>query len=96
MQFEIKPSDYNTKRSFMDTIWQNSERETIARNIVIIQGDDFAPFTFDEYVKLCGHASAPGDEWVVEALADEGYLDRSGETFMVNLNFLGAIEKYRN
>ncbi len=96
MKFERTPLDYNTKRDFMDSVWQNSERETIARNIVMIQDEEFEPFTFVEYVDRCDHSSAPGDEWVVKALADEGYLDRDGDTFMVNFNFLAAIEKYRN
>jgi len=99
MEVSIKPSDFDTKQRFMNTIWQNSERETIARNIVIFlrkHGDEFVPFTWNQYRQKCCHAVEAGEEVFLNALAKEGYLDMTEDGYYkVNLAFLGAINKFK-
>ena len=100
MKIEVKPSDYNIKKHFYDTIWQNNEKETIARNIVSISknsmNNEFSSFSWKEYIKYCKHKITIGEKYILDDLVDEGYLDfDEEEKYRVNEAFIGVIYKFK-
>ncbi len=101
MNIEVKPSDYNIKKHFYATIWQNCEKEIIARNIVFICRDkmnnEFSPFSWEKYVEYCGHKTTIGEKYILNNLVACGYLDfDEDKKYRVNEAFIGVIHKFKN
>jgi hypothetical protein len=84
----IKPSD--VKKPLMDTPWQNSERETIATNILKLSrfanSDDWKPFTWEDYVEFCSHTPSHGEKAILDEFAENGYLKKDGEMYEIGSN----------
>ena len=91
----MKPNEINTKEDFWKSLWRNSEKETIARNIVIIMKKGWKKFTWDEYKKKCGHSVTIAERDVLDDFVEEGYLDKTGDHYMTNNLFYAALEPYR-
>jgi hypothetical protein len=94
----LKPHQFDTSRSFMDLVWQHSETETIARNIVLIStqqnSEEWTPFTWERYSQLCTHKVGAGERDILEQLVRGNYLDKVGEQYSVTDRFIEAITKY--
>ncbi|HSI03247.1 MAG: hypothetical protein ACAI38_00465 [Myxococcota bacterium] len=90
------PNSIDVKRPFMDTVWQSSETETVARNIVIIARKDGAwrPFSEQDYESGCQHVTTPRDYAVLRKLGQGGYLDRDGERYRVNDLFIRVLSRW--
>ena len=76
----IKPSD--VKKGLWDTPWQNSERETIAMNILKLaraKEDKWDSFTWQDYVEFCSHRPTLAEERILEEFASTGYLSKDGD-----------------
>ncbi len=99
MRVGMKPSDFNIKSHFYSTIWGNSEKEQIARNIVYISltkmDDEFLPFSWEEYKKYCEHKVTEQEKWVLDDLAEGKYLFFKNNKYEVNAAFLGAILEFK-
>jgi len=72
----FNPNQINISRPFMGSVWQNSETETIARNVVVIQqkldGTKWTPFTWEQYKAGCSHNVTVAEREVLEALVHGG------------------------
>lgn len=94
---KIKPSDV-TKMIF-DTVWENSEKETVATNILELardqKGDEWKPFTWEDYVAYCSHEVDDDEEEVLDEFVSTGYLskDTSG-AYHFKQKILGVYRKY--
>ncbi len=80
----------------MDTFGK-SETETIARNVVIISqktGDQWQPFTFEEYVARCTHAGACNEQGFLNVLAENGFLHLEDGKYSVTDTFIGRLAEY--
>lgn len=96
----IQPSDIDYKNGFFSTAWQNSERETIARNIVVLckrLGNMFIPFSWTTYKKVCNHKVTLSEQRYLDHLVDEGYLTfNKRRQYAINFEFLQVLKKYIN
>lgn len=95
--FSIKPSDV-TKELF-GSPWQNCEKETIASNICKLSrfknGDDWKPFTWDDYVSFCSHDVTSYEHDVLDGFADTGYLEKDAAgTYRFTRKILGVYMQY--
>ncbi len=94
----IKPSDIATDDHFFSSIWQNCEKECIARNIVVIakKKDKWQPFTFNQYKTGCSHVASDSDRWILEDFVKFGYLTKktNRHSYNVNNKFIKAIFQY--
>ncbi len=92
----IKPSDVS--KPLMGTVWKNSERETIATNIVKLSrfqnGDKWEPFTWEDYVEFCSHTPCGGEKAILEEFARTGYLDKDEETYSFTRKIIGVYMQY--
>jgi len=72
----LKPKHIDIKQRFMGTSFQNSETETIVRNICIIQKklnpNEWTPFSWEDYKKLVTHSASSSELGVLEALVNGG------------------------
>lgn len=92
----VKPSDIKIDKDFMDTFGDN-DIEVIARNIVIISkknGDQWQPFTFDDYVRLCSHGSACNEQGMLNVMAQKGFLQLQDGKYSVCDVFIGRLAAY--
>lgn len=92
----VAPQDIKTKDGFRNTIHQNSEKETISRNIVIISRDNgkWFPFNFEDYKNGCGHNVTVEELRTIEDLAAGGYLSEKDGKYEITDMFLNAIREY--
>ncbi len=103
----IKPSEVNTATRFWDSGFQNLERETVARNITVLNqalaydadDDRWQPFTVDEYVTFRTATSTEPvgakERGVMYNMANEGYLelDDAGH-YAITSRFLGVVVQF--
>src|SRR3989338_6686115 len=72
----LLPEDVSLKMSFMDSEFQNTETETIVKNIVFIQQKmnpkQWTPFSFDDYREHCTHNVSDAEKGVLEAFGKGG------------------------
>jgi hypothetical protein len=71
-----KPKDIPTNHWFMGSPFQNSECETILRNIILLQkhnnSEEWTPFTWDEYKSFCTHKVNDSEKGVLKAFVEGG------------------------
>lgn len=71
----ITPKDISSKKWF-DSVFQNSECETILRNIIMLQQhvspDEWTPFSWDDYVAFCTHNVTSDEKVVLNAFVNGG------------------------
>ncbi|MBP6238826.1 MAG: hypothetical protein KA536_21940 [Saprospiraceae bacterium] len=75
MDVSFLPKDIHTK-GYMNSVFQNSECETILRNIVLLQKkkspDKWIPFSWDDYKSFCTHKVTDSEKNVLNAFAKGG------------------------
>ncbi len=71
-----QPKDIRTDHYFMGSVFQNSECETILRNIVQMQKkqnpDSWQPFTWEQYKAFCTHKVTDSERGVLDAFVKGG------------------------
>ena len=69
------PNQISTE-SFIGSVFENSECETILRNIVILQKSknphSWTPFSWDDYVEFCTHNVSLGEKRVLDTFVKGG------------------------
>lgn len=72
----IQPQHINTNHGFMGSVFQNSECETILRNIVMLQKkanpERWTPFTWEDYKAFCTHKVTSSELGVLNAFVKGG------------------------
>lgn len=90
----VKPSDFNLTSGLANSIFQNSDRQTVARSIIEISlknGDRWHPFSFAEYQTLSSHHVVFTEEWILDALVAEGFLKLTEHRYSVTHRFIGML-----
>lgn len=71
-----QPKNIRTNHNFMGSVFQNSECETILRNIVLMQkvqnSDSWQPFTWEQYKAFCSHKVTESERGVLNAFVNGG------------------------
>ncbi len=72
---EIQPK-HIAHGNFMGSVFQNSECETILRNIVMLQKsadpEQWTPFTWEQYKDFCTHKVSDAERGVLDAFVKGG------------------------
>mgnify|MGYP000243364080 CR=1 FL=1 len=103
----ITPSLIDVKRYFVGSSFGKSEKETIARNIVILSqvvayvegNDSWHPFTLEDYIAF-REANNPKEpvEWkergVLSGFVSGGYLEETDAGLQVTDAFIQAVGKF--
>ena len=93
----FRPSQV-TKPLF-DTVWRNSERETIATNLLKMarsNGDAWSSFTWDDYVGFCSHSVSPAEKAIINEFAETGYLKDENGIYSFTAKMIGVYMQYSN
>ena len=71
-----QPKQIRTNHHFMNSVFQNSECETILRNIVLLQKnanpERFTPFTWEQYKDFCTHNVSERERGVLNTFVSGG------------------------
>lgn len=96
MKKDLKPSD--VKKAMMASVWRKSEYEMIATNLLKMSkfgnGDTWKPFTWDDYCGYCSHKPSDGERYIIENLANTGYLRKEGDTYHFTDRILEEYARY--
>jgi hypothetical protein len=96
MPDQIKPSE--VKKPLMGTPWQNSERETVATNILKLSrfknGDSWKPFSWADYVSFCSHEPIREERDILDEFAEEGYLKKDSDTYSFTKKIIDIYVQY--
>ena len=72
----VLPKEIRTNHGFMGSVFQNSECETILRNIVMLQKDKnpegWTPFSWEDYKNYCTHRVSDSEKGVLDAFVKGG------------------------
>ena|SRR6266481_647639 len=94
---QVKPTDINIKSDLMGSEFRNSEKETIAKNIIIFSrknSDQWLAFTFEQYMKLCGHRITESGRTVLNELVVERVLTCYGGRYKITNSFIAKLFKF--
>lgn len=90
----FKPSEVDISNGLCGSDFNNSELETIARNIIIVSkksGDQWIEFSCEDYQRLCNHQVTAWELWYLNEMKEKGYLDFKGGKFSINRRFLDVV-----
>lgn len=96
MSIKVLPSHLQNGH-FFASIWQNSERETIAANIVFIcehNGDKWIEFSWEDYKRMCEHSVTDKERRYLNLLKVEGYLGGDPDMYKPTVDFIKAIFQF--
>jgi len=93
----VLPCDFDVSRRFSGTSLRKSEKETIARNIIIIcqrENQGWLQFTWNRYVELCGHNPTLGEKGVMDGFVKDGLLTCTDGVYAITDAFIHTLNKY--
>lgn len=93
----IKPSDVD--KPLFDSVWQNSEKEQIASNILKLarfrNGDTWGSFTKKDYVEFCSHRVTDSEYHILDKFAETGYLNKDSDgVYSFTRKIIGVYMQY--
>ena len=92
----VKPSE--VVEELMDTVWQNTEKEIVATNILKLSrfrnNNRWVPFSWDEYVAFCSHRATLSEQRILDDFAATGYLAKLGDTYVFTMRLLDVYAQY--
>lgn len=92
----VKPSE--VVEELMDTVWQNTEKEIVATNILKLSrfrnNNRWVPFSWDEYVAFCSHRATLSEQQILDDLAATGYLAKLGDKYVFTMRLLDVYAQY--
>ncbi len=91
---QVKPSGIDISNHLIGSNLNNSEKETIARNIILIgqkNGDKWPEITFAQYGELCTHKVTDSEESVLNALVSMGFLSCDNGVYRVLDKFIVTL-----
>ena len=75
----MQPKQIASNLWFMGTPFQNSQCESILRNIVVMQKsrnpEEFTPFSWEEYQDFCSHKVTTDERDVLNSFVDGRYIN---------------------
>ena len=94
----MRPSEINTTDRFFDSVWQNTEDETLARNLCVIMQrtgrDSWDPFTWCNYEALCSHNVGHAERDHLDQFVKREYLWRDGDEYVFTRRFVVAVSQF--
>jgi hypothetical protein len=96
-QDAVKPSEINVARGFMGTDFRSSEKEVVARNLVVLSQarGKWVEFTIEVYRSMCSHPVSSSEVAVLDSLVAAGQLDKNGDRYAINDEFRRIVAKFR-
>jgi hypothetical protein len=92
----LTPRDINVKNHFFGSLLNNCEKETIARNIVIIScanDNKWFPFTWEGYKGHCQHKVSEDERIVLNELVKSGHLTRTDGVYNITDKFILSLSR---
>ena len=95
-EFAVKPNQIDTGDYFFGSGFGNSEIETLARNIVLIlkKHGDWIDFSFNQYKELCTHEVSNAEQYLLDTMAEKGWLKKYEGIYSITSSFLEAISEF--
>ena len=93
----VKPSSIEVKDHLWDSSFQNSEKEMIARNIVLFSQwneDQWLDFTWEEYGEKCKHSVTASERAVLNGFVGNGLLSCADDVYSVQDSFIPDLAKF--
>jgi len=79
------PKDIPVNHSFRNSVFQNSECETILRNIVLLQRktnpEAWSPFSWEDYKAFCTHRVTESERTVLDVFVNGGKASWNTSTY---------------
>ena len=92
-----KPSDFDLRMRLIGSPLQNTEMELVAANIILISqqnGDEWTPFSWEEYKARCSHKVSLAESGILEMLSKKGVLDSANGEYSINDSFIETLHQF--
>jgi len=96
-RISVKPSEFDYQKGLWDTPFRNSEKETIARNIIFFShknGDEWKSFSFDDYRSMCSHNVTDSEKSILDGFVKDGLLSFEDDKYDVTDAFVALLWKF--
>ncbi|TRZ77590.1 hypothetical protein D4R87_02450 [bacterium] len=94
---KVRPSEIDTKNDLMGSEFEKSEKETIARNIIIISrqnNNQWFSFSWEDYCNRCSHSPTGSEYSILNEFVREGLLDFINDKYNVKDAFIAKLWKF--
>ena len=93
----VKPNDFGKSCCLIGSPFRNSEKETVARNIIALSqlnNNVWLSFTWEEYKAKCKHEPTDAEKKVLDFLVEDGFLNIEDEVYSVQNKFIATLSKF--
>lgn len=93
----VFPKDLEVGGHLWDSPLQNSEKESIARNIILLsQWNDnrWLEFTWQGYQDRCKHKATEGEKRILDEFVRMGLLAFEGDVYLVRDQFVDLFKQF--
>jgi hypothetical protein len=97
MKETVKPSDFETEEHMFNSPFQNTEKEIVARNLILLSkwnDDKWLDFTWEEYREKCEHRVTDGEHSVLNKFVQEGLLSRENGKYSIQDKFIKTLAQF--
>lgn len=94
---KISPQDFETKERFWDSPFQNSEKEIVARNVVLISkknNNQWFAFTWEEYCERCYHTPTWEEKSILDWFVSQGLMTCEDGAFEITDEFIFTLQNF--
>lgn len=94
---EISPNDFDVKNRIYDSPFHNSEKETIARNLIILSqlnNNQWLRFTWDEYVSRCTHKVTISEKVILDNFVENQLLSNNDGIYSIEDGFIFVLKEF--
>jgi len=91
------PNDFKVGDHLWDSPFQNNEKETIARNIIIISQrneNKWLDFTWEEYQKKSKHNVSAFEKDILDGFVNQGLLKCENGVYSVEEKFIRTLAQF--
>ena len=93
----IMPEDFDVKDHLWDSPFQNCEKETIARNLILLSkwnGNKWLSFTWEEYQEKCKHSVGYSEKGVLDGFVSDGLMKCEDGVYSIQDKFIVTLAQY--
>jgi len=94
---EVPPNDFEVKDHLWNSPFQNSEKEIIARNLILLSQwneNQWLEFSWEGYQLLCKHNVTLKEKDVLDWFVSEGLLRFRNEKYSITDHFIWYLRKF--
>ena len=94
---KVRPSNFEVKGHFFESPFKNWEKETVARNIILIpqwNNNEWLEFTWEDYQEKCEHNVTIAEKHIIDEFTKMGLLLLKDGIYSITDFFIEVLKQF--